>query len=50
MSCGVGRRLSLRSRIAVALVEAGGYSSDWTPSLGTSMCYGPRQDNKAKIK
>ena len=28
----------LRSCIAVAVVEAGSCSSDWTPSLGTSMC------------
>ena len=37
MSCGVGRRW-LGSLIAVALAWAGGYSSDLTPSLGTSMC------------
>ena len=24
--------------VAVAVVEAGGYGSDWTPSLGTSVC------------
>ena len=24
--------------IAVAMAQAGGYNSDWTPSLGTSMC------------
>ena len=28
-----------RSCIAVALLKAGGYSSDWTPSLGISMCH-----------
>ena len=28
----------LRSGIAVVVVEAGGYSSDWTPSLGTLIC------------
>ena len=30
----------VRSRMAVAVVQAGGYSSDSTPSLGTSMCLG----------
>ena len=30
----------LRSRVAVAVVKAGGYGSDWTPSLGTSICHG----------
>ena len=28
----------LRSRVAVALAQAGSYSSDSTPSLGTSIC------------
>ena len=30
----------VRSRMAVAVVQAGSYSSDSTPSLGTSMCLG----------
>ena len=30
----------LRSCIAVAVVQAGGYSSDSSPSLGTSICRG----------
>ena len=30
----------LGSPIAVALVKAGGYSSDWTLNLGTSICHG----------
>ena len=30
----------LRSCIAVAVLEAGGYSSNSTPSLGTSLCNG----------
>ena len=30
----------LESGIAVAVVEAGSCSSDWTPSLGTSICHG----------
>ena len=33
-----GSQMRFRSCIAVALVEAGRCSSDWTPSLGTSMC------------
>ena len=42
----------LGSHIAVALVQAGGYSSDWTPSLGTSICHGssPRKGKKEKKK
>ena len=40
----------LRSDIAVALVYAGGYSSDLTPSLGTSICHlcGPKRPKKKK--
>ena len=30
----------LRSCVAVAVVWAGGYRSNWTPSLGTSICLG----------
>ena len=30
----------LRSGVAVAVVQADRYSSDWTPSLGTSLCLG----------
>ena len=45
--CELWRRLQmqLRSGIAVALACAGSYSSDWTPSLGTSTCctYGPEK-------
>jgi len=33
-------QMQLRSGVAVALALAGGYSSDLTPSLGTSMCHG----------
>ena len=29
-----------RSAIAVAVVQSSGYSSNLTPSLGTSMCHG----------
>ena len=48
------RRLQTRlgSRIAMAVVWAGGYSSDYIPSLGTSICCGsgPRKDKKTKKK
>ena len=47
----------LRSRIAVAVAAAvaGGYSSNLTPSLGTSICNGcspkkKKEDKKSKIK
>ena len=38
----------LRSCIAVAVVQAGNCSSDLTPSLGTSTCFGysPKQKQK----
>ena len=48
------RRLQTRlgSRVAVALAKAGTYSSDSTPSLGTSICHGsgPRNDKTKKKK
>ena len=31
-------QMQLRSGVAVAVVQAGGYSSDLTPSMGTSIC------------
>ena len=31
-------QMRLRSHVAVAVAQAGGYSSDLTPSLGTSIC------------
>ena len=37
----------LGSGVAVAVAQAGGYSSDQNPSLGTSVC-GPRKDKKKK--
>ena len=42
----------LGSRVAVALAWACGYSSDSTPSLGTSICRGssPRNSKKTKKK
>ena len=42
----------LRSHIPVALAYSGGYSSDWTPSLGTSILSwsGPRNCKKRQKK
>ena len=44
--------MQLRSDIAVALAQAGGYSSDWTPGLGTSMYHrcGPKRTKRQKKK
>ena len=41
----------LRSRVTVAMAQAGGYSSDSSPRLGTSVCHecGPEKQNKTKI-
>ena len=49
---GCGSQTLLGSRVAVALVQAGSYSSDSTPSLGTSMCRerGPKETKKKKTK
>ena len=43
-------QMQLRSRVAVAVVQVGSYSSDSTPSLGTSIYHGcnPRKDQKKK--
>ena len=40
------------SLVAVALGLASSYSSDWTPSLETSVCcgYGPKKTKKKKKK
>ena len=42
----------LGSGIAVAVAQAGGYSSNSTPSLGTSICHrsGPRKGKKDQEK
>ena len=42
--------MRLGSRMAVAVVEAGGYSSEWTPSLGASICWGcsPKTNKQTK--
>ena len=44
-------RMRLGSQVAVALAWASSYSSDSTPSLGTSICRGsgPRNSKKKKI-
>ena len=44
--------MPLGSRVAVALAQAGSYSSDSAPSLGTSICCrsGPRNDKKTEKK
>ena len=45
-------QMRLRSRVAVAVAQAGSYSSNWTPSLGTSICHrsSPRNGKKTKKK
>ena len=49
----LGCRLQTRlgSGVAVAVVQASGYSSDWTPSLRTSLCCGcsPKKTKKKFI-
>ena len=40
MSCGVGPQTQLGSGVAMAVAQASDYSSDLTPSLGTSICHG----------
>ena len=41
-------RSQLGSRVAAALVQDNGCSSDWTPSLGTSTCHGCGPKKKCK--
>ena len=45
-------QVQIGSRVAVALAQAGGYSSDKIPSLGTSICHGcgPKRTKKKKKK
>ena len=42
----------LGSHIAVAVLQAGSCSSNWIPSLGTSICcrYSPKKQKKEKEK
>ena len=44
-------QMQLGSGVAVAVAWAGGYSSDWTPSLETSICHecGPKKTKKKKL-
>ena len=44
-------QMQLGSGIAVALAKTGGYSSDYTASLGTSMCHGSgsRKGKKTEV-
>ena len=48
VSCGVDHRIAFESVVAVAVVYSGGYSSNWSPSLGTSIKggYGPKKQKK----
>ena len=43
-------QMQLGSCVSVALVQGGGYRSNWTPSLGTSICCGcgPRKTKMTK--
>ena len=52
VSCGVGCSRGSDPRVAVAVVQASGYSSNSTPILGTSKCHrsGPRNGKKTKTK
>ena len=47
-----GSQMWLGSDTAVAVVQVGSYSSDWTPSLGTAICrgYGPKKTRKKERK
>ena len=45
-----GSQVQLRSGMVMAVAQAGNYSSDLTPSLGTSICYRYSPKNKKKIK
>ena len=44
--------MQLGSGIAVAVMQAGSYSSDWIPSQRTSICHGSalKRQNKTKQK
>ena len=45
-------QMQLRSAVAVAVVQAGSFGSNSTPSLGTSICrgYSPKKTPKKKKK
>ena len=44
-------KMQFGSHVAVVVVQAGSYSSDSTPGLGTSICHGcgPKKTKKKKI-
>ena len=48
MNCGVGRRRGSDPAFAMALAQAGNYSSNSIPSLGTSICLrgGPKSEKQ----
>ena len=48
VSCGVGHRGS-SDLVSVAVTVAGSYSSDWIPSLGTSICHSEALKKEKKI-
>ena len=52
MSCGVGKRHGSDPALLWLWYRAGSYSSDSTPSLGTSIClgFGPKKQKKKKKK
>ena len=52
MSHGVGRRCGSDLKFALAVVQAGGYSSNSTSGLGTSVCHGcgPKETKRQKKK
>ena len=45
-------KMWLGSGVALAVAEASSFGSDWTPSLGTSLCQGcgPKKTKKKKKK
>ena len=45
-------QMCLGSHIALAVVSAGGYSSDLTPSLGSSICHrcSPKRTKKRRVR
>ena len=50
MSCGVGCRRGSDPALLWLWCRLGSYSSDWTPSLGTSICRGSGPRNSKKTK
>ena len=50
VSCGLGLQTWLGSGVAVAVASDGGYSSDLTTSLGTSICHRCSSEKRTKKK